>query len=258
MGAVFLARSGITGPIEVLEGTNGLMEAMGEKPKIEWSKEDLDLVTRVSIKKYNAEAHSQSTLEGILEIREHQALRAEEIDKIDIIVFKQAFNIIGEGKEAGDKHDVHTKEQADHSLPYLVAVAILDGEVTPKQFLPDRINRDDVQTLLKKVHVGTQAHIGKKAFDVLDTYTARYPEEMPVKITVKLKDGQELVCEQSDYHGFFSSPMTWDEVVKKFDTLAEPYADASLRHDIRDAVDTLQDIRVTQLTELLAKVRGSV
>src|SRR5207249_4926960 len=141
---------------------------------------------------------------------------ADEVEKIDIEIFKQAFNIIGEGEEAGNKYDEHNKEQADHSLPYIVTVAILDGEVTPRQYLPERIERDDVQTLLKKVRVRTQTQVGRKAFEVLDTYTQRYPEEMPSKITIKLRDGSELVREKRDYEGFFSRPMPRDRLVQKF------------------------------------------
>ena len=48
---------------------------------------------------------------------------------------------------------MHTKEEADHSLPYMVAVALLDGEVTPAQYLPERIVREDVQRLLRQVAV---------------------------------------------------------------------------------------------------------
>lgn len=48
---------------------------------------------------------------------------------------------------------VQTKEQADHCLPYLLAVALLDGDVMPTQFTPERITRADVQATMKKVAV---------------------------------------------------------------------------------------------------------
>ncbi|MBF6613792.1 MAG: MmgE/PrpD family protein [Chloroflexi bacterium] len=254
MNTTFLAMRGITGPLQVLEGKNGLMQAMGVKAKIDWSKADLQAVTRTSLKEYNAEVHSQPTIEGVLELKKEQPFTADQVDKVEVETFKQAFNIIGEGDEAGDKHDVHSKEQADHSLPYIVAVAILDGEVTPRQYLPERIERDDVQKLLKKVRVHTQSQIGKKAFEVLDTYTARYPQEMPCKITVKLNDGRELVCEKKDYEGFYSRPMPREAVVKKFENLAGEHTNPALRHQIEDAVDSLEELQVADLTQLLAKV----
>ena len=66
--------------------------------------------------------------------------------------FDAAYHIIGGGEE-GDKTLVRTKEQADHSLPYLVAVMLLDGQVKPEQFRAERIARRDVQNLLRKVVV---------------------------------------------------------------------------------------------------------
>jgi 2-methylcitrate dehydratase len=132
--AVFLANRGVTGPLQVLEGANGLMKALSDKQKIEWTKDDLNLVTRTSVKRYNAEVHAQSAIEGMLELRNEYHFSAADVEKVEVTIFKQAFNIIGEGEEAGDKHNVQTKEQADHSLPYIMAVAILDGEVTPRQY----------------------------------------------------------------------------------------------------------------------------
>jgi 2-methylcitrate dehydratase len=137
-----------------------------------------------------------------------------------------------------------------------MAVAIIDGEVTPRQYEAERIKRDDVQELLKKVHVQTQMHVGRKAFEVLDTYTQKYPEEMPCKIVVRLKDGRELECEKTDYYGFYTRPMSRQAIIKKFESLAEPYTDASLRQEIEDTVHDLEDIKVADLTRLLPQVRS--
>src|SRR5579864_8343566 len=142
--AAFLAMRGITGPLEVFEGNKGLMDAITGPFELDWSQENLEAVRRTSVKKYNAEFHSQSALEGILELREAHHVRPEEIERIHIDIFDVAYHIIGGGEE-GDKQQVRTKEEADHSLPYMVAVALLDGEVTPAQYAPERIVREDVQ-----------------------------------------------------------------------------------------------------------------
>src|SRR5436305_6008280 len=95
----------------------------------------------------------------------------DQIDRIEVEVFKQAYDITGSGEEAGNKYDVRSKEQADHSLPYLVAVALLDGEVTPRQFTAERIVKSDVQNLLHKVRTLRD-----------DEYTKRYPDETPCRV----------------------------------------------------------------------------
>ena len=57
-GIVFLARLGITGPLEVIEGEKGLMDAITGLFEIDWSREDLERVKRTILKKHNAEIHS--------------------------------------------------------------------------------------------------------------------------------------------------------------------------------------------------------
>ncbi|MGD8867186.1 MAG: MmgE/PrpD family protein, partial [Gemmatimonadales bacterium] len=132
--AAFLAMHGITGPPEVFEGNKGFMDSIAGAFEIDWSKEDLERVKRTIVKRFNAEIHSQSTLEGVLELKGEHQIDPEAIEAIEIETFDVAFDIIGGGEE-GDKSTVQTKEEADHSLPYMVAAALLDGDVMPAQYL---------------------------------------------------------------------------------------------------------------------------
>ena len=126
----------------------------------------------------------------------------------------------------------------------MVAVAVLDGEVTPAQYAPERIMREDVQTLLRKVTVRPDEAMSK-----------RFPNEMPCRIQVFLKDGRVLRIEKQDYEGFYTRPMSWEMAQAKFEQLAAPYTDDGLRHAISEAFAHLDSIEVQQLTELLARVR---
>lgn len=241
--AAFLAMRGITGPLEVFEGNKGFMDSIAGHFEIDWQRENLEAVTHTSVKKYNAEFHSQSALEGILELRASHQLQAEEIERIEIEIFEVSYNIIGGGEE-GDKHLVHTKEEADHSLPYMVAVALLDGEVTPAQYAPERIVREDVQTLLRKVTVRPDEAMSKL-----------FPAEMPCHIQVILKNGRTFSIEKRDYEGFYPRPMSWERAVAKFESLALPYAGGELHQVIVDAVAHLESIEVQELTGILARVQ---
>lgn len=243
---VLLAAEGITGPTQVLDGKEGFAKAFNNKKplQMDWSAERLDVILRCSLKSHNAEVHTQPVLEATLQLREQHRLQdhLDEIDRIEVEVFKQAYDITGAGEEAGNKYDVRTKEQADHSLPYLVAVALLDGEVTPRQFLPERIARQDVQRLLHTVRTLRD-----------DEFTRRYPDETPVRVVVEMKDGRSLVCETSDWLGFYRRPMPMAEVRAKFDAVAEPFTTAGLRDDIAGWVASIQTARVRELTALLAR-----
>src|SRR6266487_1719030 len=237
--AAFLAMRGVTGPLEVFEGNKGLMDAITGRFELDWSQENLEAVRRTSVKKYNAEFHSQSALEGILELRTAQQVRPEEIEGIKIDIFDVAYHIIGGGEE-GDKQQVRTKEEADHSLPYMVAVALLDGDVSPAQYMPERIVRNDVQNLLRKVTIQPDEALSK-----------RFPAGMPCHIQISLKDGRTLSIEKQDYEGFYTRPMPWEKAVAKFDRLAAPYTNAAQRAAIVEMVAHLETKEVEQLTELL-------
>src|SRR5699024_7732216 len=110
--AALLAKYGITGPPAVFEGNKGFMDSIAGKFDIDWSTEDLERVTNTIIKKYNAEIHSQSSIEGMIELKDEYGFTADEVEKIDIEIFDVAYHIIGGGEE-GDKTIVRVKEEAD-------------------------------------------------------------------------------------------------------------------------------------------------
>ncbi len=240
--AVLLARRGITGPPEVFEGNKGFMDSIAGEFSIDWSKEDLERVRRTIVKKYNAEIHSQSTLEAVLDLRRRHGFTGADVTSVEVAVFDVAYNIIGGGEE-GSKRDVATKEEADHSLPYLVAVALLDGEVLPAQYLPERIRADDVQQLLRRVEIHPD-----------EALSGNFPEEMPVRAVVHLQDGRELVGEASGYPGFVTEPMSWDGIEAKLRGLARDRAPGDLLDELVGAVRRLPDGTARGLTGLLARV----
>jgi 2-methylcitrate dehydratase len=238
--AAFLAMRGITGPREVFEGNKGFMDAIAGKFEIDWSEEDLESVTRTILKKFNAEIHSQSAIEALLELRAEHDVDPDQVERIELDTFQVAYDIIGGGEE-GSKYEVQYKEEADHSLPYLLAVALLDGQVLPEQYLPDRIAADDVQQLLHKVEVRAD-----------DELSERFPEEHSARVKLHLRDGEVLEREQRDYEGFHTRPMSWDTVSEKFDRLAERHVGEARRTQIKDAVGNLDELAVEDLMRLLA------
>ncbi len=242
--AAFLAMQGITGPLEVFEGNKGFMDAIVGPFDIDWREEGLERVRRTILKQYNAEVHAQSALEGILTLAAAQQVRPQEIERVEIDIFDVAYHIIGGGEE-GDKQQVRAKEEADHSLPYMVAVALLDGEVTPAQYRPERIVRGDVQALLRKVSVQADEKLSR-----------RFPQEMPCRIRVFLTDGRVLSIEQRDYEGFSTRPMPWEKAVAKFTRLAAPFTDEPLRRALEETIRHLDTVHIGQLTALLATARN--
>src|SRR2546423_1927357 len=196
MNVVLLAKEGITGPTQIFEGNKGFSKELGMELNYDWDKDNFDLIPKCILKGYNSEVHTQSLIEAALELKEKHEIDPEQIDRIEITTFLTAYHIVG-GGEYGDRKTVFSKEQADHSLPYVIAVALLDGQLYPEQLLPERINSPDVQQLLQKVEVSTKFPIHKpvKVAGILDPYTKVYPDKMMGEVKIVLKDGKEYSLE---------------------------------------------------------------
>jgi 2-methylcitrate dehydratase len=158
---------------------------------------------------------------------------------VKLEVFQSAYDFAGGGALGGKDHP-STKEQADYNLKYLTAAALLDGGVGPEQLETERVRRTDVQDLLARVDV-----------EPADDLTADYPQRTAARVHVVTRDGREFSREESDYEGSPTRPMSWERVAEKFDWLAEPFCDHSLRADIVTAVERIDEIRVAELAGLL-------
>jgi 2-methylcitrate dehydratase len=242
--ASFLAARGISGPAEVFEGNKGFMDSIAGRFEIDWEAEGLERVRRTFLKRYNAEIHSQSALEGLLELRDTHALNPVDVERVELEIFQVAYDIIGGGEEGGKK-EIETKEQADHSLPYLLAVALLDGQVMPEQFTPERIHRTDVQALLRRVEVRPAADL-----------TARFPAEHACRLRLQLAGGVTLAAEKSDYQGFATRPMSWEQARQKFERLATRSARPELAAELAEAVSGLEQLQTRELTGILSRARA--
>ncbi|MGD9682198.1 MAG: MmgE/PrpD family protein [Candidatus Obscuribacterales bacterium] len=237
--AAFLASAGISGPYRVMEGTHGFMEAIAGEFTIDWEAEGFDRIEKTVVKKHNAEIHSQSTLEAVLHLVDKHGLKASEINEVEVSTFDVAYRIIGGGLE-GDKYLVSTKEEADHSLPYMVAAAILDGQVGPEQYLDERIRSADVQSLMRRVHIVSSPDL-----------SSSFPETMPSRVRITTRSGREYLRDVDDYEGFHTRPMSWPAACEKFDVLASGRMRPALRREIIKLVADLESAPVVRLMALL-------
>jgi 2-methylcitrate dehydratase len=240
--ATMLAGRGITGPRAFFEGPNGLEQLFDQPIDLRPSNRSLNAVEQTYLKQYCSLIHGQVVIDATLALRDEHAIVATEIESVRLEVFQGAFDIAGGGRY-GNKDHPSTREQADYNLKYLVAVALLDGQVGPEQLETERVRRSDVQDLLARVDVHPAADL-----------TEAYPARTEARVHIALSDGREFHREQSDFEGSPTRPMSWDRVVEKFHWLAEPFADAALRGEILNAVHRLDEITVADLASLLAAV----
>jgi 2-methylcitrate dehydratase len=242
--AALLAAHGIIGPEAVFEGNKGFMDSIAGPFEIDWSKEDLERVRLTILKKHNAEIHAQSAIDAALDIRANPSFVAGAVRAVRLKTFAVARQIIGGGEE-GDKRIVRTKEEADHSLPYMLAVALIDGQVQPEQYAPDRIAGPDVQQMLRNITITPEARL-----------SALFPQCLPAELEAELEDGTVLSVRREDYHGFHTSPFDWTAARAKFDRVSRTFTTAAERAAIADVIATLDERPIADLTELLGNIRS--
>jgi 2-methylcitrate dehydratase len=203
----------MTGPAPIFEGDLGFMKLVTRAEfsvapmGAEYDADEPFMIKKTYIKYWPAEYHSQSAIDAALQLR-RQIGDVRQIKSVDIFTFEASYNIIGKYAEAWAPK---TRETADHSLPYCTAVALLDGDVTLRQFDPERFTAPDVLRLLTNVKV----HLD-------DALSQRYPRGIPNRIVVTLEDGRQLTSEVEFPRGHAGNPMTDAEVEAKFRTLVEP------------------------------------
>jgi 2-methylcitrate dehydratase len=244
MHGVFLASRGVTGPKYVIEGPNGLAQALGKSIQVDWNSMKLDCFDRLVLKTYNTAIPAQSAVFCTLELHKAHPFDPANVVSIEADVFQDAYDFTGGGR-FGPKKNVHTKEDADHSLPYLMAVALLDGDVQTAQLEASRIGKSDVQDLLQKVTVRPDA-----------SFTARYPAELPSRVTVRLESGESFTHEISDFAGDPIRPFSWKEIDAKFDKLAAGHATEKSREKIKNAVRSLENIQISDLMKMLSELQA--
>jgi 2-methylcitrate dehydratase len=244
MHGVFLASRGVTGPKYVIEGPNGLAQALGKPIQVDWDIVKLDCFNRLVLKTYNTAIPAQSAVFCTLELHKAHPFDPANIESIEADVFQDAYDFTGGGR-FGPKKNIHTKKDADHSLPYLIAVALLDGDVGTAQLEASRIAKRDVQDLLQKVTLRPN-----------DGFTARYPAELPSRVTVQLASGESFNHEISDFAGDPIRPFSWKEIDAKFDKLAADHATEVSRQKIKNAVRSLEDMQVRDLMKVLNELQA--
>ena len=236
--AAHLAAEGMTGPEPIFEGTMGFCAQVSGPLHPRRLAEDGWMIRRTAIKFWPAEYHSQSAIDAALQLRDEIGDPAA-IESIAVATFDAAAEIIGEEPE---KWRPTTRETADHSLPYCIAVALVDGRVELEQFSDARLADPALHALMDRIRVFRDAQL-----------TARYPEGIPNRLEIALSDGRVLTREVTYPRGHARNPMTDAEVEAKYFRLAERALPRSQAERIRDLVWRLEALpEVGELTEALA------
>ncbi len=205
MESAVLAGAGMTGPVNILDAKDGsLYRAMSDAP--DFSLVHAGLGERYEVlyldkKPYPCCRSTHCAIDAALRLRREHSLTADKIDNILVKTYKVGYMQVG---CTAPSLDPKLPSDAKFSTPYVVACAIIDGEVGLGQFEPAAISRPDVGELLKRVKVAAD-----------DVFTARYPKNWGCEMIVTTVSGEKFSLEVPDASGSVGAPMSADAVMDK-------------------------------------------
>tara|TARA_B100000315_G_scaffold150257_1_gene138943 strand:+ start:1692 stop:3077 length:1386 start_codon:yes stop_codon:yes gene_type:complete len=227
--AAYLAKEGMTGPSKIFEGEKGFFNQVTGPFDLEvgtFGKSGKNFkILDTYIKYYPSEYHSQAGVEAALKLRDR--IKVDDAEKVNIETYDACVDIIA-GEE--EKWHPQTRETADHSLPYCVAVALFDGKVGLEQFSEQRIQDRELQKFLSKIKVKRN-----------EEHNKQYPDSFPCFIEIKNKAG-EVFSETVDCpKGHPKNPLSDREVEEKFKDLNDGRIKSEKVKDIMKRVWDLEN-----------------
>jgi 2-methylcitrate dehydratase len=240
--AALLAEKGYTGPEHVIDGKEGLTHCFGPEWKLNVLTDGLGdswRITQCGMKAFPTEALTHTPISATLALVKDNDLKPDDIAKVQIRTTARGADILSDPS----KYDPRTKETADHSLPYVVAAAIAERQVTPLQFTIEKIMDPMIREQLHKIVVVADPEIEKV-----------FPALQRVIVTITTTDGREF-SKQLDYpKGDPRNPLTDGEVEEKFEALAGPVMTAEALRKAVEAIWSLE--KQASVTDLLNLFRA--
>jgi 2-methylcitrate dehydratase len=221
MGAesALLARDGFSGPEHIIVGKEGLfavfkhVQYKGQPATFDGEALVKDLpdspkshyrILDCGMKSFPIEALSHSPLPAMMKTVKENNINADDVKEIKVEVIARAADILGDPH----KYRPDSKETAVHSLPYCMAVGLVDGMVTPLQFREERVLDKALIPIMDKVKV-----VANEEFETL------FPKFQPSRVTITTNDGKSHSTRVDVPKGDPRDPMTEEEIAVKFTAL---------------------------------------
>ncbi len=225
--AARLAQQGLTGPPHVFDGKGAVWDTVTDRFDLGHIGVPVDGKTvpeRVSHKFFPCSTESQGPLALMLDLR--KTIAPADIASMTVTVTDVSWHL-GAGERTPDNRrwDPPTKDVANHSLPYLLAKALVDGPITTSSFTLDAVRDPSLRPLMQKITVNKS-----------DEFSARRKSthEENAVIEIALSDGSTIRRESRHPRGHAANPMTDDELTQKFDGSVAAVLSASAHAELRD------------------------
>jgi 2-methylcitrate dehydratase len=200
--AALLAQAGMTGPEKPFSGNHGLEALAGRfslRPLAQGGRPFR--ITESTLKCFASEGHSLSPITAALELS--RQIAADDIREVTVYTYHFAWDVIGREPE---KWRPTTRESADHSMPYVVAAALIDGRFGDEVFSPERLQDARIRNLMDRIAVKEDPEL-----------TRRFTEgQLPCRIEIASHGGERKTASTDYPRGHYQNPMSDEEIEKKF------------------------------------------
>ena len=242
MLAALLAEKGYTGPEHVIDGKEGLVHCFGPEWKLNLLTDGLGdswRITQCGMKAFPTEALTHTPISAVLALVRDHDLNPNDIARVDIRTTARGADILSDAS----KYDPHTKETADHSLPYVIAAAIAERQVTPLQFTPAKIMDPAIREQLKKIVVDRRSR-NREGVPFPATRDRSHSDHRWARVYAAARLSEGRSAKSADRQ----------KVEEKFEALAEPVMSRGARRRAIEAIWNLE--KQTSVIELMKLFRA--
>jgi 2-methylcitrate dehydratase PrpD len=224
--AALLAAEGFSGPLRILEGRDGFLRGYSRRPMPELLTSDLGEsfeILHTAVKPHACCRYMQGPIDAILEIMGQNELRSDQIQRIEVTVLEAGWDIVAEPR--AKKYHPESVVDAQFSMPFGAAVAVLCGAAGLDQFTLEQIHSQPIRQMMGKVVLEKDIRLEKN-----------FPREWPARVTIHLEDGRSYEKFIRHPKGDPENPLTWEEMAQKFQSLAGPVLPAEHCRQIVDQI----------------------
>lgn len=207
---------------------------------------------RAILETYTKEHSAEYQSQALIDLAFRMGRRIGDLEKVKSIVLHTSHHthyVIGTGSGDPQKMDPKaSRETLDHSIMYIFAVALQDGEWHHvKSYAPERARRPDTVRLWRKISTVEDPEWTRR-------YHSHDPKEKAfgARVVVTMADGSEIVDELgiANAHPFGERPFGRADYIKKFRTLTDDILDKSESERFLDLVQRLPDLSASEVLQL--------
>jgi 2-methylcitrate dehydratase PrpD len=228
--AALLAERGFTGPATIIEGRFGFLHSYSDGSAPDKVLADLGKpfeIMKTSIKPHACCRYKQGPIDGILSIVRENNLKPEDVKQVTLGILKAGFPIVAEPKEL--KYNPKTLVDAQFSMPFGAAVAILYGKASLNEYTRENIASAEIKEMMGRVSCVEDPELEKV-----------FPRQWPASVKLLTKDGRQFSIRIDYPRGDPENPLTWEELLSKFDELTSPIYHEERRKEIVSRAQALE------------------